>query len=134
MPGTTLATDNLPTLFGLHRRWHGACVGHLALFEMTSVVPMARYARALTRVGAPTAAREFYDTHVTADAVHARIALDDMVAGLVEQSPTLAGDVLFGARALVEVERRFAERTLQAWREGTTSLRQPLAIEQRAAS
>ena len=134
LPGTTLATDNLPTLFGLHRRWRGACVGHLALFEMTSVVPMGRYARALTRVGAPTAAREFYDTHVTADAVHARIALDDMVAGLVEQSPTLAGDVLFGARALVEVERRFTERTLQSWREGTTSLRQPLVIEQRAAS
>ena len=68
LPGTTLATDNLTSLFGLHRRWRGACVGHLALFEMTSIVPMGRYAQALTRVGAPAAAREFYDVHVQADA------------------------------------------------------------------
>ena len=30
LPGSTLATDNLATLFGLHRRWRAACVGHLA--------------------------------------------------------------------------------------------------------
>ncbi len=134
LPGATLATDNLATLLGLHRRWRAACVGHLALFEMTSVIPMSRYARALTRVGAPATAREFYDVHVVADAVHERIALDDMVTGLVEQEPALSGDVLFGARALMEVERRFAQETLGAWHRGTTSLREPLGNEQRAAS
>ena len=95
---------------------------------------MSRYARALTRVGALAAAREFYDVHVAADAVHERIALDDMVAGLIEQEPELSGDVLFGARALTEVERRFADETLDAWHRGTTSLRQPLRAERRAAS
>ena len=40
LPGTTLATVNLITLFGLHRRWRGALVGNLAVYEMTSVVPM----------------------------------------------------------------------------------------------
>jgi hypothetical protein len=134
LPGTTLATDNLPTLFGLHRRWRAACVGHLALFEMTSVGPMARYARALTRVGAPAAAREFYDVHVLADARHEQIALDEMVTGLVTEAPELAGDVLFGARALREVERRFANRVLDSWRDGETSLRQPLDAEERVAS
>ena len=134
LPGTTLATDNLPTLFGLHRRWRGACVGHLALFEMTSVGPMSRSAQALTRVGAPAAAREFYDVHVLADARHEQIALDDMVAGLVAEVPELAGDVLFGARALTEVERRFAQRTLGAWHDDHTSLRRPLEAERRAAS
>ena len=39
IPGVTLATVNLMSLFGLHRRLRGAIVGHLALFEMTSSVP-----------------------------------------------------------------------------------------------
>jgi hypothetical protein len=33
-------------MFGL-RRWRTALVGHLAVFEMTSVEPMERYRRAL---------------------------------------------------------------------------------------
>ena len=44
IPGITLATVNLMSLFGLHRRWRGAIVGHLALFEMTSSIPNRRYA------------------------------------------------------------------------------------------
>ena len=50
LPGTTLATVNLITLFGLHRRWRGALVGNLAVYEMTSVVPMGRYSSALGRL------------------------------------------------------------------------------------
>src|SRR5438045_2693004 len=76
LPGTTLATTNLISLFGLHRRWRGALVGHLALFEMTSVVPMARYSAALERLGVGRVARRFYDVHVEADAVHQFIACD----------------------------------------------------------
>src|SRR5205807_8709536 len=70
LPGTTLATVNLISLFGLHRRWRGALVGHLAVFEMTSVVPMSRYSAALRRLGVDHSARLFYDVHVEADAVH----------------------------------------------------------------
>lgn len=33
LPGVTLATVNLVSLFGLHRRWRAAAVGHLAVFE-----------------------------------------------------------------------------------------------------
>src|SRR3954447_4514392 len=51
VPGVTLATSNLISLFGLHRRWRGALIGHLALFEMTSVGPMGRYAEALAQLG-----------------------------------------------------------------------------------
>src|SRR4051812_8147663 len=51
VPGVTLATSNLVSMFGLHRRWRGALVGHLAVFEMTSVVPMSRYAATLRRLG-----------------------------------------------------------------------------------
>jgi Iron-containing redox enzyme len=131
LPGPTLATDNLVTMFGLHRRWRGASVGHLALFEMTSVGPMARYAAALRRLGIGSAARQFYDVHVDIDALHEHVQ-EDMVAGLVEQDPGISGEVLFGARALVEIERRFAQALLEAWSADRTSLVAPLPAERAA--
>ena len=51
IPGVTLATVNLMSLFGLHRRLRGAIVGHLAVFEMTSSVPNRRYGNGLRRLG-----------------------------------------------------------------------------------
>ncbi|MCA1844421.1 MAG: iron-containing redox enzyme family protein, partial [Actinobacteria bacterium] len=64
IPGVTLATVNLISYFGLHRRWRGALVGHLSVFEMTSVEPMSRYAAAVRRFGLPPGAARFYDVHV----------------------------------------------------------------------
>jgi hypothetical protein len=126
LPATTLATGNLVTMFGLHRRWRAACVGHLALFEMTSVVPMRRYAAALRRLAPERVARRFYDVHVVADAEHEQIAQHDLVAGFLESEPSAGGTVVFGARALVEVERRMASALLDAWSEGRSSLRHSL--------
>lgn len=123
LPAPTLATVNLATMFGLHRRWRGALVGHLALFEMTSVVPMGRYAVALGRVGAGESGRRFYDVHVIADEHHRVVALDQMVAGLLEDEPSLAGDVAFGAAALTEVELRFSTHLLGSWAAARSSLR-----------
>jgi hypothetical protein len=80
LPGATLATVNLVSMFALHRRWRAALVGHLAVFEMTSVEPMARYSRALDRFGIGSEGRRFYDVHVKADERHALIARDRMVA------------------------------------------------------
>jgi hypothetical protein len=125
LPATTLATCNLVSLLGLHRRWRGALVGHLALFEMCSVGPMGRYARSLRRLGlgdAGGSAARFYEVHVAADARHEVIALDDMVGGLLSDEPHLAGDVVFGARALTAVEGRFAGALLSAWRAGRSAL------------
>jgi hypothetical protein len=129
LPGTTLATDNLVTLLGLHRRWHAACVGHLALFEMTSVGPMARYSRALARLGIAADARRFYDVHVEADAWHEQLAQREMVAGLVGDDAVTAGTVLFGARALTLVETRLAGRLLDAWSADRSSLLGPAVAE-----
>ena len=70
IPGVTLATVNLMSLLGLHRRWRGALVGHLALFEMSSSVPNRRYGNGLRRLGADRETTDFFDEHVTADAVH----------------------------------------------------------------
>jgi hypothetical protein len=126
LPATTLATDNLVSLFGLHRAWTSACVGHLALFEMTSVQPMQRYSSALQRLGCRADARRFYDVHVSADAWHEQIAQRELVAGLLELDPDAGGAILFGARALMYVEEQMTRALLDAWSRRTTALRAPL--------
>ncbi len=126
LPGFTLATVNLMSLFGLHRSRLGAIVGHLALFEMTSSLPNRRYARGARRLGFDGAATAFFDEHVEADAVHENIAAVDLAGGLVRREPALAGDVLFGASALVALDARFAAGLLDAWEAGRSSLRPAL--------
>jgi hypothetical protein len=126
VPGFTLATTNVISFFGLHRRLRGALVGHLALFEMTSVGPMGRYARALTRLGWGPRARRFYDVHVEADEIHQVVAAEELVRPLVAGEPELAADVAFGARAASVVEAHFAGSLLAAWDQDRTSLRRPL--------
>ena len=90
LPAVTLATVNLMSMFGLHRRLRGAIVGHLALFEMTSSIPNRRYANGLRRLGFGGDATAFYDEHVVADAVHENVAAVDLAGGLARQDPTLA--------------------------------------------
>ncbi len=100
LPGVTLATVNLASLFGLHRRLRGACAGHLALTEMTSSVPSRRYAAGLRRLGFDSfEATDFFDEHVEADAVHESLAAVDLAGGLAHQDARLGRDVLFGASA-----------------------------------
>jgi hypothetical protein len=128
IPGVTLATTNLISLLGLHRRWRGALVGHLALFEMTSVGPMARYAEGLRRLGVADAGRRFYEVHVDADEGHQHVAADDLVAGLLEDEPELAPDVVFGAACLGALDERFSRHLLDRWRAGRSSLRAPEVV------
>ena len=127
LPATTLATVNLISLFGLHRRWRGALVGNLAVYEMTSVVPMSRYSRALQRIGLPDHARAFYDAHVVADAEHQVVARRDLAGGLARREPDLVADIAFGARATLEIEARFARSLLHAWSHERSSLMSQLA-------
>ena len=123
LPGSTLATVNLMSFFGLHRRWRGAIVGHLAAFEMSSSVPNRRYSNGLRRLGVGPTARRFYDVHVTADAVHEQVAAVDLAGGLARQDPAVVGDILFGARAVVALDAAFAAYVLERWRAGESSLR-----------
>jgi hypothetical protein len=125
IPGITLSTCNLVSLFGLHRRWRGALAGHLALFEMSSVGPMGRYQAALERMGFGPEATKFYEAHVVADERHQEVALHDLAAGLIEQEPFLGGELVFGARALAAVEGLFASHLLDSWGRGVSSLRDP---------
>jgi hypothetical protein len=126
IPAVTLATVNLMSMFGLHRRMLGAIVGHLALFEMTSSVPNRRYAGGLRRLGVPEATA-FFDEHVVADAVHENIAAVDLAGGLAKQDPRLEPDILWGAAALVELDGHFARHLLACWEAGESSLIEPRA-------
>ncbi len=123
LPGATLAMVNLMSLFGLHRATRGAVVGHLAVLEMTSSEPMRRYGAALRRLGFGEDATTFYDEHVEADAVHEQIAAHDLAGGLARDEPALAGDIVFGAAAVIALEAAFARRLMDAWGAGASSLR-----------
>jgi hypothetical protein len=127
IPAVTLATVNLMSLFGLHRRLRGAIVGHLAAFETTSPIPNGRYAKGLRRLGLGEDALDFFDEHVEADSVHENIAVYDMAQGLAISEPDLAGDILFGVCALLDLDARFAAYVLERWERGSTSLLEPLA-------
>lgn len=128
LPGVTLASVNLMSGFGLHRRRRGACVGHLAGFEMTSSIPNRRYGNALRRLGFGREATRFYDEHVEADSVHENIAAWDLAGGLAAEEPEVAADILFGARALLQVEARWATHLMESWDRGESSLREPAAV------
>jgi hypothetical protein len=133
IPGVTLATVNVMSMFGLHRRWRGAIVGHLALFEMTSSIPNRRYADGVRRLGFDDDATLFFDEHVTADAVHEAVAAVDLAGGLARQDETLGPDILWGARALSHLDARWASHVLQCWNEDRTSLLRELSAFERGA-
>jgi hypothetical protein len=129
LPAVTLATNTLLNWLGRSRRLVAACLGHLAVFELTSVEPMARYAAAVRKLvpgEQGTAAARFYDVHVAADGLHGTIATDRLISGFVADHPDEAQDVLFGAASLLHVERRFAEHLMDRWAVNQTSLREPL--------
>ena len=122
LPATTLATVNAISLFGLHRRWRGALVGHLAMFEITSAVPNRRYGTALRRLGFGIEATDFFDEHVEADSVHENVAAYDLAQGLALAEPALTPDVLFGARVVLALDAAMAVPILAAWDTGQSSL------------
>ena len=121
-PGVTLASMNLMSFFGLHRSRRGACMGHLALFEMTSSEPNRRYGRGLRRLGYGTQATRFFDEHVEADSIHEMIAAHDLAGTLADESDEVAADILFGADALNLLDREFAAHLISCWSQGKSSM------------
>ncbi|GII20407.1 iron-containing redox enzyme family protein [Planosporangium mesophilum] len=123
VPAITLATNNVMSLFGLHRRHRGALLGHLAAFEMTSSLPNRRYGNGLRRLGGNATATRFYDEHVEADAVHEQIAARDMCGAFCLAHPERIPDVLFGAASALALDRLFAGHLLACWERADSSLR-----------
>jgi hypothetical protein len=125
IPGVTLAPINLMSMFGLHRRLRGAAVGHLAISEITSSLSNKFVAEGLRRLGYAADATGFFDEHVIADSIHDMIALHDLAGGLLEQDPSLAGDIVFGASAWAGIDAAFAQYLLDCWSRNDPSLRAP---------
>ena len=125
IPGVTLATVNLMSLFGLHRRWRGGIVGPPRAVR-DDVVAAQRPLRARPAAArASTAATPFFDEHVEADAVHENIAAVDLAGGLARAEPALTGEIVWGARALAELDARWARHVLESWERGVSSLWAP---------
>ena len=123
VPACSLATVNMMSLFGLHRRLRGALVGHFAAAEISTGPSAQRMEQALTRLGAPDACRLFYTEHIEADAVHEQVLRRDVVGDLLDHEPELAADIVFGVQATELLEGHLADHLLKAWRDGRSSLR-----------
>ncbi|RZU31238.1 iron-containing redox enzyme family protein [Blastococcus saxobsidens] len=127
-PAAAFASVNTMSLFGLHRRWRGAALGHLTAVEMTSSEPSRRYSAGLRRLGHGERTTVFYDEHVEADAVHEQIASVDMCGSLVAEEPELAADVLFGAACSLAMDGLAASHLLTAWEAGHSALYRERAL------
>ncbi|GAA2173578.1 iron-containing redox enzyme family protein [Arthrobacter parietis] len=123
VPALTLASSNMMSLFGLHRRLRGAIVGHLAAYEMTSSQPNRLYGNGFRRLGFDEDVTWYFDEHVEADAVHEQIAGRDLAGGLVEAEPELLEDVYFGATAALTLDGMLGEHIIASWEKGESSLR-----------
>lgn len=126
VPALTLASVNMMSMFGLHRRLRGSLVGHLAAFEMTSSVPNRFVGNGFRRKGYDADVTWYFDEHVEADAMHEQVAARDLAGGLAEQDPTLLDDIMFGAAACVLVDGWVASHILSAWSARESSLRTTL--------
>jgi hypothetical protein len=129
-PGYTLASVNLMSLFGLHRRLRGAIVGHLAALEMDSTQPNRRYGNGLRRLGFDADATDFFDEHVEADAVHETLAAHDLAGALALDDPTLGRDMIFGARAMLLLDGSGTRHIMESFGRGESSLLRPLPVYQ----
>jgi hypothetical protein len=114
-PAPVLATVNIMSLFGLHRRYRGASVGQFALIEITSPPGAARLVTAIERLGLPEPVTEFYAEHVEADAVHEQLVRKDLLASLLEREPELAADVVLGLQASTVLEDALADYVVGCW-------------------
>lgn len=132
VPAVTLASSNMMTMFGTHRRLRGAIAGHLAAFEMTSSLPNRLYGNGFRRLGYDDQVTHYFDEHVEADAVHEQIAARDLAGALTEDEPGLLEDVFFGAGAALYVDGLAGTQMLIAWNAGKSSLRAEARQDQRA--
>ncbi len=126
VPACTLATVNMMSLFGLHRRLRGALVGHFASTEISTGPAARRMDEALGRLGAAGECRYFYTEHIEADAVHEQVLRHDVVGDLLAREPELAPDIALGIQATELLENRLTEHLMGAWSAGETSLLRPL--------
>lgn len=114
-PTASFADANLTWLFARDRRWRGASVGQLCLFELDSVKPCRRYVEAWNEACLPEGGRRWYDVHVMADAEHEEIIRTRLIATIERETPWLVDDAAFGAEASWISQQRVALELMQGW-------------------
>ena len=110
-----LEQNNAQTMFGLHRRFRAAAMGHLAAFEATSSLPSRRMSQGLRRLELPESLAHYYDEHVEADAVHEQVAVRAICVPMVEAEPHLLEDLFLGVFTCLDLEDRVARHLLASW-------------------
>lgn len=128
VPTPMIALVNTMSLFGLHRKWRGALVGHFATVEITSPPGSARLVEILEQMGADPACVLFYREHVEADAVHEQVMRDGVIGDLAAREPALVPSIVFGIQATNLLEDRFGDHVVDCWRAGRSSLLDPSVL------
>jgi Iron-containing redox enzyme len=125
IPGFTLATVNILSLFGLHRKWRGALMGSLTVAEIKSSPSSARLAKGLRRLGFGEDAEHFFSEHVEADAVHEQLMRQEVISNLLKLEPELAPSIAFGAQSSLFLSQISTNLMLDCWHHDRSSLYQP---------
>lgn len=126
VPAEAHAAVNVVSMFGLHRAWRGAAVGHFASMRFSSPPRSLRLAGALERLAAPAQCARFYAEHVAVDASYEQAQGPDVVDHLLAEEPKLDRDVVFGMRSRDLLEERLAAHLMKSWVSGRSSLRRRL--------
>jgi hypothetical protein len=122
LPGITLATVNLASMFSLQSRWRAALVGYLSVSEMASAESVEHFGDALTRLGFVSEGHRYLKQKQIADVQRPLIARDRMLAGLIRAEPRIGADLLLGAGAVLMLEQRFATQLFATWELDHSSL------------
>jgi hypothetical protein len=126
-PAATLATSNLPAMFALRRRGRGAMVGHLAAQKVLGPEADRAVARGLDRLGLDLEDAGYHEESAVAGEAMVDVAVCELAGRLAVDEPHLGPDIVFGARAYVAVQERFAEWIMRHWNDGRSSLLQEQA-------
>ncbi|QKM55283.1 hypothetical protein B7759_03914 [Burkholderia glumae] len=89
---------NLFMLTSLNRAHYFMLLGVMAMTELLDPSQYEKLVRGCKRVGfGANGELAYYEEHVTIDIVHAQGWLDDVIVPVVQQTPSVGDDILFGA-------------------------------------
>jgi hypothetical protein len=131
LPGVTLSTVNVATMFGLQRRWLGALIGHLAMVELSRAWLAPERSFLMRMHGFDPWACLFHDTSAVSGARHRELAVDGLAEAFVEQDIDRADEVMFGAAAYVLLEQRLDDHLAARWQQGRSSLLNDVELPER---
>ena len=118
-PAAAFASVNTMSLFGLHRRWRGAALGHLAARRDDLVRAQPPLLRRACAGSASTSGRRSSTTSTSRPTPStSRSPRSTCAARWSPRSPALLPDVLFGAACSLAMDGVAAHHLLGAWEAG----------------